>query len=144
MTRRGTLLLITAMLLSLGTGLASAQDRIHGYLNETALQVRATPGVLHKREILSTRLGQLTRALAAARNMPLTSAGDAANLARIADTLHERSDELAGVNGFERVPDDQLDAFASYIVQDMEQADRTVSMSLVTLLLIIIIVILIA
>ena len=47
------------------------------------------------------------------------------------------------MNGFERVPDAQLDAFSAYIVQDMEQADQKVTISVVTLLLILIIVLLV-
>jgi hypothetical protein len=41
------------------------------------------------------------------------------------------------------VPDAQLNAFADYVVQDMEQARETVTISLVSLLLIILIAILI-
>ena len=63
---------------------------------------------------------------------------------RVKATLLEKSEELAGTNGFDRVPDDQLNAFSTYIVQDMEQADKTISIGLVTLLLIIIIIILVA
>jgi hypothetical protein len=64
-------------------------------------------------------------------------------LDRVRAALQEKSDELAGANGFDRVPDNQLNAFATYIVQDMEQADKTISISLVAALLIIIIIILI-
>ena len=85
----------------------------------------------------------MTRAIDTARSAPLTSEQDAANLDRVKATLQEKSDELAGINGFDRVPDDQLNAFSTYVVQDMEQADKTITISLVVALLIVIIIILI-
>jgi hypothetical protein len=123
---------------------ALAQDTVHDYFNKTALQVKATESPAAKREILSNDLSNMTKALDMVKSAPLTSKQDEVNLDRIKGMLQEKSDELAGTNGFERVSDDQLNAFSTYIVQDMEQADRTVSISLVTLLLIIIIVILVA
>jgi hypothetical protein len=125
-------------------GVAMGQDRVHTYFNDTALKVKATESPVVKREILSNNLSNMIQAIDTAKNTPLTSEQDETKLDRIQATLQEKSDELAGANGFDRVPDDQLNAFSTYIVQDMEQADRTVTISLVTLLLIIIIVILIA
>jgi len=125
-------------------GVAMGQDRVHTYFNDTALKVKATESPVVKREILSNNLSNMIQAIDTAKNAPLTSEQDETKLDRIQATLQEKSDELAGANGFDRVPDDQLNAFSTYIVQDMEQADRTVTISLVALLLIIIIVILIA
>jgi hypothetical protein len=125
-------------------GVAMGQDKVHNYLNDTALKVQATESPVMKREILSKNLSSMVKAIETAKGSPMTSASDDVSLDRISTTLQEKSDELAGVNGFDRVPDDQLDAFATYIVQDMEQADQTITISVVVLLLIIIIVILIA
>ncbi len=47
-----------------------------------------------------------------------------------------------GSNGYERVADAQLNAFSDYVVQDMEQADKSITISLVAALLIVIIIIL--
>ncbi len=74
---------------------------------------------------------------------PSISEADRAGLDRLQSTLKEKQDELAGVNGFERVADGQLNAFAQYVVQDMEQADQMITISVVTLLLILILVVLI-
>jgi hypothetical protein len=123
---------------------AFGQDSVHSYLNETALKVKATEDPAAKRVILSRELSNMTKALATAKASGLTSAQDDVGLERLRVTLQEKSDELAGANGFERVPDLQLNAFATYVVQDMEQADETVSISLIAALLIIVIVILIA
>lgn len=121
---------------------ALGQDSIHGYFNETSLKVKATDDPAQKREILSNSLADMTRAIETIKGAPMTSEQDDASLDRIKATLQEKSDELAGLNGFDRVPDNQLNAFSSYIVQDMEQADRSITISLVAALLIIIIVIL--
>ena len=77
------------------------------------------------------------------RVSPLISQEDRAGIDRFKATLQEKQDELAGLKGFERVPDAQLNAFSDYVVQDMEQAaDRTITISLVTALLIVILIIL--
>ncbi|HXV12952.1 MAG TPA: hypothetical protein VEC56_01980 [Candidatus Krumholzibacteria bacterium] len=123
-------------------GVAMGQDDVHNYLNDTAIKVKATESPAEKREILSTSLGGMIKALDTVKSAPMTSDRDDAKLDRIQATLQEKSDELAGVNGFDRVPDDRLNAFSTYIVQDMEQADKTFTISLVTALLIVIIIIL--
>jgi len=124
-------------------GAAFGQDKVLNYFNDTALKVKATESPVQKREILSNNLSEMTRALDAAKNSSLTSAQDDMQLDRVKATLQEKSDELVGANGFDRVPDDQLNAFSTYIVQDMEQADKSITISLVAALLIVIIIILI-
>ena len=142
MLTRITLRLIV-MIGALGcAGVALGQDSVHEYFNDTALKVKATESPVQKREILSKSLVDMTKALDTVKSAPLTSEQDDAKLDRIKVTLQEKSDELAGTNGFDRVPDDQLNAFSTYIVQDMEQADKSVTISLVAALLIVIIIIL--
>ncbi|HEX2897950.1 MAG TPA: hypothetical protein VHP63_07875, partial [candidate division Zixibacteria bacterium] len=74
---------------------------------------------------------------------PLVSKDDKASMEHFKVVIKEKQDELAGLNGFERVPDEQLNDFSDYVVQDMEQATETVTLSLVALLLIILIAVLI-
>ncbi|HVO72555.1 MAG TPA: hypothetical protein VMT35_00915, partial [Ignavibacteriaceae bacterium] len=57
--------------------------------------------------------------------------------------MAERQSELNGRNGFNRVPDNQLDQFASFTLQDIEQADTMVTIGLGTLIIIILLAILI-
>lgn len=142
LTRR--LLALIVMVGTLGyAGVAMGQEKVHSYLNDAALKVKATASADEKREILSTSLSNMIVTIERVQSAPLTSAEDDANLDRVKVTLQEKSDELAGLNGFDRVPDDQLNAFSTYIVQDMEQAEKTITVSLVVALLIIIIIILI-
>ena len=125
-------------------GVAMGQNRVYDHFNDTALKVMATESPTLKREILGKSLSDMTRAIDAAKSTSLTSPQDDMKLDRVRASLQEKSDELAGTNGFDPVPDDQLNAFATYVVQDMEQAEQTITMSLVVALLIVIIILLIA
>jgi len=81
-------------------------------------------------------------ALNKVQGSPLVSKDDKAGIDRCKVILKEKQDELAGVNGYDPVSDAQLNDFSDYVVQDMEQAGQTITISTVTLLLIIIIVLL--
>ena len=71
------------------------------------------------------------------------SANDLAGIHQLRIALQEKQDELAGHNGYVRVSDERLNAFSDYVVQDMEQADQVITISVVTLILIIILIVLI-
>jgi hypothetical protein len=70
------------------------------------------------------------------------SGQDKNNLDSFKKLLTEKQDELNGVNGYEPVGNNQLDDFADYVQQDIEQADSVVTISVTTALLIIIILLL--
>ena len=74
----------------------------------------------------------------------MISKDDRAGLDHFKSALQEKQDELAGSNGYVRVSDERLNDFSSYAVQDMEQADQVITISVVTLLLILLVVVLIA
>ena len=78
-----------------------------------------------------------------AQKSELISKNDGVGLDRFRAALQEKQDELAGRNGYVRVPDEQLNAFSDYVVQDTEQADQVITISVVTLLLILLLVVLI-
>ena len=124
-------------------GIAFGQDNLQGYFNETACKVKATADPSQKRAILSERLQDMSTALNRVESSTLVSENDRAGIDRFKAVLQERQNELAGTNGYDRVPDEQLNAFSDFVVQDGEQADRTITISLVALLLIIIILILV-
>ena len=142
LTRIATCCLICAVVVFAGTSAARAQDAILDRLNDASVEVKATSDPAQKRAILERNIDGVIGALRTVRGAPMLSEQDAASIDHVQAVLQERSDELAGRNGFSRVGDDQLDAFASFVVQDLEQA-HSVTISVVTLLLIIIILILI-
>jgi hypothetical protein len=123
-------------------GYAQGNDGIQKYLNETATSVKATEDPAQKRAILDRSLHTMSSALEKVERLSLVTSADRAGIDRFNTSLQELRDELAGVNGFERVPDTQLNAFADYSVQSLEQADKTITISLVSALLIVIILIL--
>ena len=140
-----TAICLTAMILVMAfTGIAQGQDKLQNYFSGTASKVKLTDDPTEKREILNTSFDKMSKALDAVQHSPLVSSDDKAGIEHFKTVLKEKQDELAGLNGFEPVPDAQLNAFSNYVVQDMEQAAQTVTISLLTLLLVLIIVLLVA
>jgi hypothetical protein len=124
--------------------LAGNAGELQEYFNNTASKVKATTDPLQKREILNKSLQIMTKAVDEVQNLSLISKEDHADLEKFRVTLQENQDELTGSNGYERVPDKRLNAFADYVVQNTEQADKTITISVVTALLIVILILLIS
>ena len=133
---------VVMMFVLIQAGFAGGKDDIQKYFNDTASKVKATTDPAEKRAILNKSLQTMSKALDKVQSSPLISKEDRAGIDQFKATLQENQDELTGSNGFERVPDVQLNAFSEYVLQNMEQADRTITISLVTALLIVIIIIL--
>ena len=142
LTRRffGAIVMMFVLVLA---GNAGAKEQIQKHFNDTALKVQVTDDPAEKREIINESLQKMMTALDRVQSSPLVSKEDGDGIDRYKTVLQEKQDELLGNNGFERVPDSQLNAFSVYVVQSMEQADKTITISLVTLLLLVIILILI-
>ena len=125
------------------TGNAEGNDGIKKYFSDTSSKVKAASEPSQKREILNKSFLTMSKALNRVESSGLVSKADRAGIDRFKTTLQEKQDELLGRNGYERVSDAQLNAFSDYVVQDMEQAAETITISVVTALLILILVILI-
>lgn len=121
---------------------AYAQDELHGYFVDVAVEAKAAETPEAKRDILNRGLTRMNQALTQVQKSPAINAEDVDGIRQLQSGVQDKIDELNGVGGFERIADSQLDAFADYMVQDIEQAQR-VTISLVALLLIIIIVVLV-
>jgi hypothetical protein len=143
MLKRTAIRLTVIMLVMAFAGVAQGQDKLQNYFSDAACKVKVTTDPVQKREVLDKSFEKMFNALNTVQGSPLISKDDKAGIERYKVILKEKQDELSGLNGFERVPDAQLNAFADYVVQDMEQAAQNVTISLVALLLIIIIVILV-
>ena len=124
-------------------GFAGGKDELQKYFNDVAYDVKTTPDPAQKREILSRSFRVMSDALDEVQNSPLVAKDEIAGIALFKASLKEKQDELAGLNGYERVSDQRLNAFSDFVVQDMAQASETVTISLVALLLIIIIALLV-
>jgi hypothetical protein len=106
------------------------EDRFKERVNEVVLQVKEMESPVSKRGALNLLLTRLIGALERVESMPLLSDRDRTQVAGLRGRFQDTYDELNGLNGFERVPDGELDGFADYILQDLEQARaNTVTMS---------------
>jgi hypothetical protein len=121
---------------------ADGKGGVQKYFSDAASKVKATDNPSEKREILNESFHTMSVALDMVQGSATISKDDVAGIDRIKASLQEKQAELAGSNGYVRVPDEQLNAFSDYVVQDMEQADQIITISLVTLLLIVILIVL--
>jgi hypothetical protein len=121
---------------------ANGKDDLKQYFSKAADKVKTTENADEKREILNESFNSMSKALDKVLSSGLISESDRIGIEQYKAALQEKQNELEGSNGYERVQDMQLNSFANYVVQDMEQADSTVTISVIALLLIIIIVIL--
>ena len=143
MLRRTAVSLVVMLSVMAFAGIAHGQDKLQNYFSDVALRVKAADDPSQKREILDESFAKMAKALDAVQSSPLISKNDKVGIDQIKAIVKDKQEELAGLNGYEPVPDAQLNAFADYVVQDLEQADPSITISLVALLLIIIIVILV-
>ncbi len=121
---------------------ADGKDELKQYFNKAANKVKMTENADEKREILNESFNSMSKILDKVQSSALISKDDHDGIDRLKAIIQDKQDELAGINGFDRVPDTQLNAFADYVVQDMEQADQMITISVVVLLLIIILIVL--
>ena len=135
----GSIVIMFVLVLTVHAG---GKGELQQYFNNTASKVKATENPSEKRAILNESFRTMSKSLDIVQSSPLISNDDRINIAQFRATLQEKQDELAGTNGYTRVSDAQLNAFSNYVVQDMEQADLVISISLVALILIIILIVL--
>ncbi len=121
---------------------ADGKKELQRHFNDVATKVKATDEPTEKRVILDESFRTMLEALDMVQRSQLISKDDGVALDLFKATLRENQDELAGINGFAPVPDDQLNSFSNYVMQSVEQADGTISISLVSLLLIVILLVL--
>lgn len=117
-------------------------EQIKDHVREIVQTVKAAPNADEKRALLDEKLRDMMSALDRAEQMAAPSSSDQSGVDALRSRLQEKIDELNGQNGYETVPDDQLNNFADYVQQDFEQADRTLTISLVSGLLILILLVL--
>jgi hypothetical protein len=143
MTARSVVGMCAVMCLLSSPAGAGGKGELQKYFSDVEAKVKATDNPSDKRRILNESFQAMSKALDLVQESPLVSNEDGVAIRRLRVTVQEQQDELAGRNGYVRVTDERLNAFSEYVVQDMEQADQFITISLVTLLLIILLVVLI-
>lgn len=139
--------LLLAFILSQATFAGSGestkvQNKFKEYFNSISVKVKEAATPSEKREILNKSFDKFNNALTTIINMRGIPAGDLKALNSLKASVSDKYNELNGLKGYTKVEDNQLNNFADYVMQDMEQADQWVTISVTTLLLIVILVIL--
>lgn len=119
-----------------------ATKKIKTYVNNIVQKVENAEGPEQKRAILSESFDDMIDTFERVESMNRISAKDKEGIALLKKNILEKKNELNGQKGYKKVADNQLNNFANYVQQDMEQAN-TITISVTTLLLIIIILLLI-
>lgn len=118
-------------------------DRFKQYLNRMVAEVKKKDDPAEKRAVLDESLQKMRKAADRVKQMPGVDVEDKANLEVLEANLADKQAQLDGKDGYEQVDDAQLDRFADYVQQDLEQAQRLViSIGATTLALLIILLLL--
>jgi hypothetical protein len=103
-------------------GSALLEEHYKAALSKVTQEVRETEDPAEKREILEHFIDHMRDGLQKAETLESISEEDRAAVRSVAGKFYAYGAELNGTAGFERVADADLDAFAGYIQQGMEQA----------------------
>lgn len=121
---------------------SDGHEALKKHINKIVVKVEKEESADQKRAILDESLEDMITALERVESKRSVTETDKKALADFKENLQDRKDELNGLNGYAIVPNNQLNNYANFIQQDIEQADRVVTLSLTTALLIIIILLL--
>lgn len=119
-------------------------ERLQQHVRDVVQDVKSAQVPAVKRSILDDELRTMVGALDRIEHMTDLSEDEEAEIDALRSRLQEKIHELNGQNGYEAVPDGQLDAFADYVQQDFEQANGTITLGVGTALLIILLIVLLA
>lgn len=120
----------------------NAVDMFKKHVNNVVQKVKAEESPQQKRALLNDSFDNLLNSFNKVETMAVLSTTDQTALNELKNNITAKKNELNGMRGFKRVPDNQLNNFANFVQQDLEQADSTITISVTVLLLIIIILLL--
>jgi hypothetical protein len=101
------------------------QQRVKIALNDMVQDVKAAETPSDKREILNGFLHKMEKGSKVAERLPFLSQENHAALAMLQDKFGGYSAELRGTAGQAPVADKDLDGFASFMQQNLEQAESS-------------------
>lgn len=136
------LLLFTATFVPQQAQSIDAHDQLKSEINKMVENVEKAETAEQKRKILNTSFDNLITTFDRVQAMDQVPESDKKKLADFKKSIRENRNELNGINGYEKVPDSELNDFAQYVQQDIEQADRVITISVTTALLIVLILLL--
>lgn len=118
-----------------------AADMLKNHVNKVVHKVEKAKKPQKKRSILNHSFDRMLKAFNKAGKIKMLSKSDQAALNKLTNNIKQKKYELNGTHGFKRVTNSQLNHFANYFQQDLEQAN-TVTISITVLLLVIILIVL--
>ena len=118
----------------------SVDERFKVIVNMVIQNVKHTENPVEKREMLGTFLKQMDQGLGRANALLPSKDGAALNIWQM-----KMKADLAALNGngVAKIPDSDLNRFAGYVQQDVEQAERGFYISVVGLLVVLLILLLV-
>lgn len=119
-----------------------ATTKLKKYINTMVHKVEKAEDPAQKRAIMNDSFDKMIKAFEEVGSMKHISDEDRSGITGLKSIITEKQDELNGLNGYEAVKNNQLNNFANYVQQDLEQADKKITISVTVLLLIIIILLL--
>ncbi|HEX9007125.1 MAG TPA: hypothetical protein VF889_07515 [Bacteroidota bacterium] len=139
--RRRTMWLCCMLLLAVPL-FAQNGEVLRQRFSELVLSAKDEPTPQAKRERIENVLQRMSEAVAVAEQSPAATNHDKASLEAFRHAVNEKQDQLQGRNGYTRVQDKDLNAFAEYTVQDFEQAGEWVYISTLGLVLLVVLLVL--
>ncbi len=120
----------------------SMTETFKKHFNETVEEVHQTESADEKRAILNESFTKMITALDRIESKANLTEDEIAQLVSFRNDISEKQSELNGQDGFEDVLDEDLDDFSSFSQDFVEQADRTLTIGITSVLLILIILLL--
>lgn len=132
------------MLFNISTATAQINDPVKafkGYINDMVKKVEHAEQPEVKRTIMNDTFDELLSTFEQVKEMRELSGKDQKALTLLTESITAKKNELNGLAGYKKVPAEQLNQFANFVQQDMEQAE-TITISIVVALLIVLILLL--
>src|SRR5690554_6647922 len=121
MKRAHILTFVFALILTLPA--TAQQDKIKDYINDVVQNVENLNDADEKRVLLNESFDKLITVFEKVENMNRFSDEERFGISELKKAMADRKNELNGENGFTQVPNNQLNNFANFVQQDIEQAD---------------------
>ncbi len=138
---------LTAILLvftfqSVSHAQSNVSDTFKKHFNETVLEVKKVTSPNEKRDLLNDSFGKMINTIDRIESQAKLDASNSKSLDSFKSGLNEKISELNGLDGFDKVGDEELDEFSDYSQDYIEQANRTITIGVTTALLVLIILLL--
>ncbi|MEX0721677.1 MAG: hypothetical protein WD059_13475 [Balneolaceae bacterium] len=104
-------------------------EKLKKYINDIVQKVEETEDADEKRTILNESFDKMVTVLDKVEKMHRFSEEEKNQVAALKKIISERQDELNGENGFARVQNSQLNNYANFVQQNMEQAQNYITIS---------------